>query len=94
MLYGFYQDSDTDECYSNPCNFGGTCVGIGNEFKCECAPGYEGDFCETDTDECYSNPCQFGGTCSDFVNKFKCDCAPGYEGDFCERASRKLQVPV
>ena len=36
-----------------------------NSYTCDCAPGYEGDFCSNDVDECATgtHACQNGGTC-------------------------------
>ena len=37
---------DLNECMSNPCSYGSTCVdGIG-EYKCICPPGRAGDRCQ------------------------------------------------
>jgi hypothetical protein len=37
---------DIDECASNPCQNGGTCVDGVNSYTCQCQPGYEGTNCE------------------------------------------------
>ena len=38
--------SDIDECATNPCMNGGSCVdGIGS-YSCSCPTGYEGDQCQ------------------------------------------------
>ncbi|WAR19177.1 FBP1-like protein [Mya arenaria] len=76
--------SDIDECSSNPCQNGATCVNAVNRYSCECAVGYTGDKCETNIDECSSNPCQNGAICVDAVNGYNCECAVGYTGDKCE----------
>ena len=39
--------ADIDECASNPCLHGGTCVDAVNYFQCICAPGYTDDVCNT-----------------------------------------------
>ena len=54
---------DTNECASNPCENGGSCIDDRNRFDCSCAPGYEGKFCEVQVDECQSFPCMNGATC-------------------------------
>jgi len=47
-----------------PCNNSGQCVpqeprGQGN-YRCQCAPGYTGQYCSTEIDECASYPCLRG----------------------------------
>ena len=37
---------EIDECQSEPCMNGATCLDEVNAFECHCAPGFEGDFCE------------------------------------------------
>ena len=36
---------EENECRSNPCNNGGTCVDELSSFSCLCAPGFRGDSC-------------------------------------------------
>lgn len=33
-------------CINNPCEHGATCLDLVNDFKCICALGYKGKFCE------------------------------------------------
>lgn len=68
---------DIDECASQPCARGSTCVeeGIG-AFKCLCQQGYEGDLCDKDMDECVSSPCE-NGVCYNFPGTFQCFCQQG-----------------
>ncbi|XP_051906118.1 protein crumbs homolog 2-like [Hippocampus zosterae] len=40
---------EIDECGSNPCRHGATCLDRLNRFVCECPPGYNGPVCETNT---------------------------------------------
>ena len=37
--------TDINECASDPCNFGSTCINQVNSFTCNCAPGYGGPRC-------------------------------------------------
>ena len=39
--------SDFDECGSNPCQNGGTCVDGLNQYTCSCQAGYTGTSCQT-----------------------------------------------
>jgi len=61
-----------DICTSMPCLNGGTCVNVGNAYRCDCATGYDGETvngvvrydCQVDLDECKLNGgCQNGGIC-------------------------------
>ena len=36
---------DNDECASNPCKNGGSCIDGLNTFTCTCADGYSGTDC-------------------------------------------------
>ncbi|XP_049926484.1 hyaluronan-binding protein 2-like [Epinephelus moara] len=40
-------------CEHNPCRNGGECVVEGNDFDCQCPPGYRGRFCHVGPDDCY-----------------------------------------
>lgn len=39
-------DIDINECASNPCQNGATCLNEVNQYSCRCAPGYEGNNCQ------------------------------------------------
>ncbi|XP_070555427.1 uncharacterized protein [Ptychodera flava] len=81
---GDFCEIDFNECGSDPCNHGGTCIDHINGYTCICAPGWTGDHCEENIDECVSNPCQNGGTCGDDVNGYNCTCVDGYTGPLCQ----------
>lgn len=40
-------ETEIDECLSNPCRNGGSCLDRFNMFVCECPPGYSGPICDT-----------------------------------------------
>lgn len=42
----FRCEMEIDECKSNPCRNGATCLDRLNHFQCECAPGFSGKLCE------------------------------------------------
>lgn len=46
LLICFRCETDIDECASNPCLNGATCLDRLNHFQCECMPGYSGTLCE------------------------------------------------
>ncbi|XP_066466997.1 protein crumbs homolog 2 [Tiliqua scincoides] len=71
---------NTDECESQPCQNGGSCVDLVNSFQCRCPPGYSGVECATDTDECEEQPCENGGACEDRVADYICRCSPSPGG--------------
>ena len=50
-----FLSSDMNECDSNPCTNGTTCVDGINGYNCTCAAGYTGDRCETGRFERFSN---------------------------------------
>ncbi|XP_062121853.1 protein crumbs isoform X5 [Drosophila sulfurigaster albostrigata] len=76
---------DIDECISNPCSNGSTCIDMINNFTCSCIPGMTGRICDIDIDDCISAPCQNNGLCIDELGGFHCDCSgTGYEGKNCE----------
>lgn len=45
--------TDDNECTSEPCNNGGTCINLdnGQGFLCVCQPGYAGDICHLPVQE-------------------------------------------
>ena len=42
-------------CTSSPCENGGTCEEIENNYKCQCRPGYMGYNCEGKTNNIHAN---------------------------------------
>ncbi|XP_065169457.1 fibrillin-2-like [Atheta coriaria] len=60
------------------CMFGGTC----RDGKCECAPGYTGEFC---TEPVCVESCKNGGRC---IGPDRCACVYGFTGHHCEHDLR------
>ena len=47
LIENYFYPLDIDECASDPCQNGGTCVDKINRYNCECEDGYTGTNCET-----------------------------------------------
>lgn len=62
-----------DDCRSNPCQNGGTCVDMYNDFVCKCTPNWDGKSCSTDVNEC----AMFAGTELGCQNGASCVNTPG-----------------
>ena len=84
--------SQINECLSNPCSNGGTCVDEISSYRCECPNGTYGFNCEFQQNECWSNPCMHGGICHDMMGKYRCQCAPGFRGEQCETLIDQCQT--
>ena len=39
--------TDIDDCSPSPCENGGTCTDLVDDFSCDCAAGFTGFTCET-----------------------------------------------
>lgn len=57
-----------DDCMSDPCQNGGTCIDGIDTYSCECAPGFEGSHCEENRNECALNVCVHVKDCRDLVS--------------------------
>ncbi|XP_013861401.1 protein jagged-1b [Austrofundulus limnaeus] len=86
---GTYCHENINDCESNPCRNGGTCIDKVSVYQCICGDGWEGDHCEINIDDCSTNPCHNGGTCRDLVSDFFCECKNGWKGKTCH--SRESQ---
>lgn len=51
---------DIDECASNPCRKGATCINDVNGFRCMCPEGPHHPSCYSQVNECLSSPCIHG----------------------------------
>uniref|UniRef100_A0A8C4ISW7 Delta-like protein n=1 Tax=Dicentrarchus labrax TaxID=13489 RepID=A0A8C4ISW7_DICLA len=86
---GTYCHENINDCESNPCRNGGTCIDKVSVYQCICGDGWEGDHCEINIDDCSTSPCHNGGTCRDLVTDFFCECKNGWKGKTCH--SRESQ---
>ena len=75
-----------DDCYSNPCYYGGNCTDGFQDYSCDCPTGATGKDCSINPDECINEPCQNGATCSNGYDKPICSCPLGYYDDLCQYA--------
>lgn len=79
-----------DDCRSQPCQNGGTCLDRYNTFHCICPAGWQGATCTQDVNECAELAgtdlgCQNGATCINTLGSYSCQCAPNYVGTHCLR---------
>ena len=75
VISGVVCETNINECFSNPCQNGGTCHGAG---RCLCPPGFVGADCSIS--RCDLLDCQNGGSC---VNG-SCVCPAGVVGANCD----------
>ena len=82
-----------NNCLSNPCINGGSCVNLFDGYRCVCINGTAGDQCELvcpseSCNMCDPNPCFNGGSCR-VINgvQIKCSCLSGFDGPNCEQTS-------
>ncbi|KAJ8670094.1 hypothetical protein QAD02_001353 [Eretmocerus hayati] len=85
-----------DDCASDPCQNGGTCIDGYESFHCHCPPEWEGPVCTVDVDECTHlsgkpSGCQNGATCVNLAGTFRCDCTPGWHGFHCSTQKSACQ---
>ncbi|KAF4792541.1 Protein jagged-2 [Turdus rufiventris] len=74
---------DIDECASNPCAQGGTCIDGVNAFECICPQQWIGATCQLDANECEGKPCVNAYSCKNLIGGYYCDCIPGWTGVNC-----------
>ncbi|KAJ7409953.1 hypothetical protein WISP_01844 [Willisornis vidua] len=83
-IQGHNCEIEVDECLSDPCHNGATCVDHLNAFSCICQDGFEGKTCEANINECHSSPCLHNASCADLIGGYECICLPGFTGARCE----------
>lgn len=65
-----------DNCRSNPCQNGGTCVDMFDGYLCRCPPNWEGETCGIDVNECAMFAgtdlgCQNGAACINALGAYR-----------------------
>lgn len=75
---------NVDDCTTDPCLNGGTCVDDIDGYKCICPLQYTGSECNETIAEfpCDSHPCENGGSCVEIPTNVTCVCQNGF-GEFC-----------
>ena len=90
---------EINECNSNPCQFGGTCIDLVNDYRCECSIYTSGKNCSVvcpssscEQEICSPNPCLNGGHCDVQSGQRICqDCPFGqFSGPLCEQTTGHL----
>ena len=74
---------EINECSSNRCQNGATCLDKLLSYECQCKPGWKGKFCEKKIDFCASSPCLHQGNCTSITETFVCQCRDGWKGQTC-----------
>jgi hypothetical protein len=79
-------ETDVDECASDPCLNGGSCVDLPGGFTCVCPACYNVTYgiCGV-YDQCCSLPCENGGTCytNTTSGEYHCFCQTEWVGMNC-----------
>ena len=88
---------DIDECENHKCLNNATCYDASSTeaidyldpislppYYCDCADGFQGEFCEQNIDDCQNHGCENNGQCIDGIGTFTCECSPGFSGRLCE----------
>ena len=83
---GGHCEVNFNDCYSSPCQYGGTCTDGIQDYTCTCPEGTSGKDCSINNNECSSDPCLNGATCINGFNQPICNCPSGYYGDYCQYA--------
>ena len=81
-----------DNCRTNPCQNGGTCIDLYDNYICQCPKNWEGVTCGLDVNECAQFAgtelgCQNGAKCINTPGSYQCQCVNGYQGIHCTQKS-------
>lgn len=76
--------ADINECSSDPCLHGASCVDKVNGYECECTDGWKGPQCQLDANKCSGSPCINARTCRDIDSDYICECQTGWSGKKCD----------
>ncbi|KAL5961482.1 hypothetical protein TSMEX_010800, partial [Taenia solium] len=70
-------EREINDCKGSPCQNGGVCEDLVDDFRCNCPPGWKGTFCEQPMLPCDSSPCLNNGVCENTPSGYVCHCPPG-----------------
>ena len=82
MLTGQRCELEVNECSSQPCQHGSTCVDGIDSYTCLCTEEFTGRNCQNHVCHVDDFVCQNGGTC--YGNR-ECACPVGFSGTSCEK---------
>ncbi|TKR93119.1 hypothetical protein L596_007634 [Steinernema carpocapsae] len=88
---GTFCEHDIDDCAPSPCEYGGICSDMVNNYTCECPLGTSGHSCEINFDDCATddddvNVCMERdkeARCIDGLNTFTCNCSAEWTTENC-----------
>uniref|UniRef100_A0A8C6L8Y8 Sushi, nidogen and EGF like domains 1 n=1 Tax=Nothobranchius furzeri TaxID=105023 RepID=A0A8C6L8Y8_NOTFU len=75
---------EINECLSQPCLNGGSCLNKIGSYQCLCQDGFSGNRCQIEQDGCESSPCLNGGVCRGHRQNYVCMCKDGFFGERCQ----------
>ena len=78
-------ETDIDECASNPCYNGATCIDEPQGYICNCPLGYSGLQCQEEESSCINNTCSPQSMCKNEpgYENYSCLCRSGFTGENC-----------
>ncbi|UJR33541.1 hypothetical protein I4U23_020983 [Adineta vaga] len=87
-----------DACYRSPCQNGGTCLNVHDDYWCQCTKEYYGNNCQTKyhsstytNDHCRPYICNTG-QCISLQTTYYCQCPNDRYGEHCEKNFYKRNI--
>jgi hypothetical protein len=84
MSFVVFINVDVDNCASSPCQNGGICNNLLNNYTCTCNGTWTGYHCSEATLSCNDITCYNNATCSTPYGSAICSCASGYTDAYCQ----------
>lgn len=80
-------------CETAKCAPNQKCVDFGNFYRCECSPGFYGEFCSHMLNPCSSYPCKKNATCQQISEtNYTCHCPYGWSGQNCSELTNFCEL--